>query len=85
MSNDCPVRRQMYPNAGDDPYHQGASKDEEFATARRIRVTDEMHSLFEGLGAQERSLLASRVRQDIEDNGIAFELVAPSDEAEVRL
>ena len=84
-SNDCPVRRQMFPDASDEPFHQGISKDAEFATARRIRITDEMHHLFEGLRPQERTQLARRIRLDVEQNGVDFDLVAPSEEAEVQL
>ena len=37
-SNDCYVRRQMHPRALEDTFHQGRSKDEEFSTARRLRI-----------------------------------------------
>ena len=84
-SNECDVRRQMFPDADDDTFHQGASKDEEFAMARRIRITNEMHEFFQALRPQERALLARRIRRDVEENGIAFELVSPTDEAEDRL
>ena len=46
-TNECWVRRQMFPVAQQDTFHQGASKDEEFGTARRIRIAAEMHELFE--------------------------------------
>ena len=74
-SGDCPVRRQMFPDAAYDPFHQGRSKDEEFAVARRIRIVDELHTHFQGLTASHCTLLAQRIRRDVEENGIDFSLV----------
>lgn len=79
-SNDCPVRRQMFPNANFDFYHQGRSAQEDFAVARKIRIVDDLHALFEKLPASQRELLARRIRKDVEDNGIDFSLVHDVDE-----
>ena len=75
-SNACDVRRQMHPDAANgDPFHQGRSKDEEFAVARRIRIVDDLHTHFQGLTASHRILLAQRIRRDVSENGIDFSLV----------
>ena len=67
----------MFPVAQQDTFHQGASKDEEFGTARRIRINAELHELFEGLGSTERRLLALRIHRDVAENGVDLALVAP--------
>ena len=82
-SNDCAIRRHMFPDAESHTFHQGGSKDEEFSTARRIRIIEELHELFEGLASRQRSLLARRIRRDVAENGIDLALVAPDLEEEV--
>ena len=67
----------MHPDAGQDTFHQGRSKDEEFSTARRLRISAELHQLFEGLGSRERTLLANRIRRDVFENGVDLALVVP--------
>ena len=75
-SNDCPIRRQMFPDAQMETWHQGASKEEEFSTARKIRIAAEMHELFEGLDSRERRLLAHRIQRDVAENGVDWALFA---------
>ena len=75
-SNDCPIRRQMFPDAQMETWHQGASKEEEFSTARKIRIAAEMHELFEGLDSRERRLLAHRIQRDVAENGVDLALFA---------
>ena len=80
-SNECPVRRQMFPNANFDFFHQGGGgAREEFMVARRIRIVDDLHSLFQRLPIAQRRLLAERIRKDVEDNHIDFGLVHDVDE-----
>ena len=67
----------MHPHAREDTFHQGRSKDEEFATARKLRITADLHQLFEGLGSRVRTLLAQRIRSDVLENGVDLALVAP--------
>ena len=67
----------MHPDAEQDTFHQGPSKEVEFGTARRIRISAELHQLFEGLGSRERTLLAQRIRLDVLENGVDLALVAP--------
>ena len=74
-SNECPVRRQMFPQAAFDFYHQGRSAQEDFAVARKIRIVDDLHALFQKLPASQRMLLAQRISKDVEDNGIDFSLI----------
>ena len=76
-SNACYVRRQMHPDAEQDTFHQGPSKEVEFGTARKIRISAELHQLFEGLGSRERTQLAHRIRRDVHENGVDLALVAP--------
>ena len=75
----------MHPDAEQDTFHQGPSKEVEFGTARKLRISAELHQLFEGLGSKERMLLAQRIRRDVEENGVDVGFVAPADEDEVRL
>ena len=80
-SNQCPVRCQMHPDAANgDPFHQGRSKDEEFAVARRIRIVNDLHMHFQRLDAGHRTLLAQRIRRDVEENGIDFSFMFDQDE-----
>ena len=53
------------------------AKDEEFATAKKIRIVEELHHLFERLEPRERVMLAHRIRRDVAENGIDFSLMAP--------
>ena len=76
-SNACYVRRQMHPDAAQDTFHQGRSKDEEFSIGRKIRIQAELYQLFEGLGSRERTQLAHRTRRDVLENGVDMALVAP--------
>ena len=76
-TNECWVRRQMFPVAQQDTFHQGASKDEEIGIARRIRINAELHQLFEGLDSRERRLLALRIHRDVAENHVDLALVAP--------
>ena len=59
-----------------ETWHQGASKEEEFSTARKIRIAAEMHELFEGLDSRERRLLAHRIQRDVAENGVDLALFA---------
>ena len=43
--------------------------------ARKIRIVEELHVLFQSLDANRRRLLGERIRLDIEQNGIDFSLV----------
>ena len=67
----------MHPRAEQDLFHQGRSKDEEFATARKIRIHEELHNVFDGLSSRERTLLAQRVRLVVFENVVDLALVAP--------
>jgi hypothetical protein len=74
---ECPIRNQMFPAAvsNGDTFHQGPSAQEEFRMARKIRIVEELHVLFQSLDANRRRLLGERIRLDIEQNGIDFSLV----------
>ena len=65
----------MFPQATFDFYHQGRSAQEDFAVARKIRIEDDLHALFQKLPAFQRMLLAQRIRKDVEDNGIGFSII----------
>ena len=77
-SNACPIRRTMHPDAEQDTFHQGRSKEEEFSMARKLRISAEIADFFEGLSSsRERTLLANRIRRDVLENGVDLALVAP--------
>ena len=76
-SNARYVRWQMHPRAEQDIFHQRRSKDEEFATACKIRIHAELHNLFDGLGSRGRTLLAQRVRLVVFQNVVDLAPVAP--------
>ena len=78
-SNACPIRRTMFPDARPETWHQGASKDKEFSTARRLRIQAELAELFQRLGSRERTLLARRVSRDVLDNGVDLAPVVPEE------
>ena len=44
--------------------------------ARRIRIHEGLRLLFERLGSRDRTLLARRIRRDVQENGIDLALVA---------
>ena len=67
----------MHPDAEQDTFHQGPSKEVEVGTARKLRISAELHQLFEGLDSRERTQLAHRIRQDVLENGVDLALVAP--------
>ena len=60
----------MHPEAIYDTFHKGASKDEEFQTARRLRIGAELLHFFDELQPQTKRQLAHRIWQDVADNGI---------------
>ena len=68
--NQCWIRRHMHPAAGYDTFHLGASKDQEFQTARRLRIGAELLQLFDELPPLTKSQLAHRIRRDVADNGL---------------
>ena len=76
-SNDCGVRRQMFPDAQEHTFQQGADQKVEFGMARTIRINSELTNLFETLGSRERTLLAHRILQDVTENGVDLTLVVP--------
>ena len=65
----------MFTQAPFDFYHQGRSAQEDSAIARKIRIVDDLHALFQKLQASQRRLLAQRIRKDVEDIGIEFSLI----------
>ena len=76
-SNDCGVRRQMFPDAQEHTFQQGADQKVEFGMARRLRIHAELTNLFETLGSRDRTLLARRILQDVTENGVDLALVVP--------
>jgi hypothetical protein len=76
-SNDCGVRRQMFPDAQEHTFQQGADQKVEFGMARRLRIHAELTNLFETLGSRDRTLLARRILQDVTENGVDLTLVVP--------
>ena len=79
-TNTCAVRRQMFPQARFDFFHQGQSPHEEFAVSRKIRIVEEMHALFMRIPEAQRTPLARRLQRDVEDNGVDIAMVCDLDE-----
>ena len=79
-TNTCSVRRQMFPDARFDFYHQGGSPDEDFKVARRIRIVDEIHAQFLRIPEAQRTPLARRLQRDLADNKVDVAMVWDFDE-----
>ena len=60
----------MFPEAGYDTFHQGASQDTEFQTAGRLRIGAELLALFDELEPPTKKLLAARIRRDVAENDL---------------
>ena len=76
-SNDCDVRRQMFPDAQQHTFQQGTEQTVEFGIARRTRIHAELTNLVEMVGFRERTLLAHRILQHVTENGCDLVLVVP--------